>query len=90
MADESAEHRDPSLGRSSHTGNDHEGDQASRAANRRRIIVTSLLTPPDRAALRPTPGPLQLSTRLGWVSSLTAAWRAYRSMSATSTCHQTI
>lgn len=46
MADDRAEHRDPSLERSGETGREHGQDEASRAANRRRIIVTSLLTPP--------------------------------------------
>jgi hypothetical protein len=42
MADDSAEHRD----RSGQAGHEREMDQASRAAARRRIIITGLLTPP--------------------------------------------
>lgn len=46
MADDSAEHRDPSAGRSGETGQERGRDKASRAANRRRVIITTLLTPP--------------------------------------------
>ena len=46
MAVESAEQRDPSAVRSGQTRHRGESDQADRAASRRRIIITSLLTPP--------------------------------------------
>lgn len=42
MADESAESRDPS----GQAGHERERDEARRAANRRRIIIASLLTTP--------------------------------------------
>jgi hypothetical protein len=46
MADDSAEHRDASLGGSGESGHERGRDETSRAASRRRIIVASLLTPP--------------------------------------------
>jgi len=46
MADESGEHSDPSAERSGQPGSDGGKAQDSRASNRRRIIITSLLTPP--------------------------------------------
>jgi hypothetical protein len=46
MAVESGEQRDPSAVRSTPTGHQGGSDQAARAANRRRIIIASVLTPP--------------------------------------------
>jgi len=45
MADESAERRDTSSG-SSRQPRDEELNEAGRDSNRRRVIITSLLTPP--------------------------------------------
>jgi hypothetical protein len=46
MADDIAERRDSSPGRSDETGHERGQDEASRAANRRRIIIASLPAPP--------------------------------------------
>ncbi len=46
MADESAEHRAPLPGRSGQPAPDGGPDEASRASNRRRIMIAGLLTPP--------------------------------------------
>jgi hypothetical protein len=46
MAVESGEQGDPSSARAGQSGRRGESDQADRAANRRRIIIASLLTPP--------------------------------------------
>jgi hypothetical protein len=46
MADESTEHRDPVSGPSGQPPCDDEVTEAGRASNRRRLIVTGLLTPP--------------------------------------------
>ena len=45
MADESVEHRDTSSG-SSGQARDEEINEAGRDSDRRRVIITSLLTPP--------------------------------------------
>jgi hypothetical protein len=46
MADENGEHRDPSPGQPDQLSRDGGGDEASRRAHRRRIMVTGLLAPP--------------------------------------------
>ena len=46
MADESTEHRDSSPGPLGQPPRDGETNKAGRDSNRRRIIITSLLTPP--------------------------------------------
>jgi hypothetical protein len=46
MADESTEHRDTSPGPSGQPPRDDEVNEASRASNRRRMIIAGLLTPP--------------------------------------------
>jgi len=62
MADESGEHRDPSAERSGQPGGDGGQDQAGRAANRRRIVIASLLTPPAVMTLNSRPARAQAST----------------------------
>jgi hypothetical protein len=52
MAVESGERRDPSPVRSGQTRHQGERDPADRAANRRRIIITSLLVPPAVMTLK--------------------------------------
>jgi len=46
MADESAEHRDPSPEHSDQSSRNEAREEAARRSHRRRIIVTGLLTPP--------------------------------------------
>ena len=64
MADESAEHRDLSPGRSGQSPGDGVNHEPGRASSRRRIIIASLLAPPAvmtlgarsaRAQTNPTP-----------------------------------
>ena len=46
MADENTQQRDPSSGSTGQTPRDNGVDGADSNSNRRRIIITSLLTPP--------------------------------------------
>jgi hypothetical protein len=46
MADESLENRDPASERSGQAPSDGENRERDPSSNRRRIIITSLLTPP--------------------------------------------
>ena len=52
MADESLENRDPASERSGQPPSDGENMKPDRASNRRRIIITSLLTPPAVMTLK--------------------------------------
>ena len=52
MAEESQENRDPAPTRSSQAPSDGEDMKPDRSSNRRRIIITSLLTPPAVMTLK--------------------------------------